>query len=260
VVIALLLGYIVVMGVPNLKWSLFDPVYNSTNVSMLPSIVNTCEMTVLSLLISAPLGIGAAIFLSEYVKQGRGFGGIVTTLIRLAAETLAGVPSIIYGLFGMLLFVTQLQFGYSLLSGVLTLSIMTLPLIMRTCEEALLAIPMALREGAFALGAGKVRTIFCVVLPSAAPGILAGIILSVGRIVGETAALIFTAGAFQPKLTSGLLEPARTLSVQMYTLSSEGLHNNEAFATALVLLVLVLIINSASMALTKVLVGGKQNG
>jgi phosphate transport system permease protein len=243
-IIALIL-YILVQGVPNLKPSLFSLEYNSDNSSLLPSLITTIYMVILSLVISVPLGVCTAIYLSEYTKTNNR----LVQAIRIAAETLAGIPSIIYGLFGMILFVTVLGFGYSLLSGVLTLGIMTLPLIIRTAEEAMIQVPQAMRDGAFALGASKLRTVFQIVLPSAVSGIVSGIILAVGRIVGETAALIFTAGAFQPKVPGSIFDPARSLSVHMYTLSQEGLHNDAAFASAVVLLVLVFLINTLSMSI-----------
>ena len=166
------------------------------------------------------------------------------------AETLSGIPSIVYGLFGMLFFVTALDWGYSLLSGALTLSIMILPLIMRTTEEALKTVPDSYREGSFGLGAGRLRTVFRVVLPSAVPGILAGVILAVGRIVGETAALIYTAGTVTD-MPKNLLSSGRTLAVHMYALSSEGLHTQQAYATAVILLAVVLLINTLSAFIAK---------
>ena len=165
-------------------------------------------------------------------------------IVRLTTETLAGIPSIVYGLFGYLIFVKTMQMGYSLLSGALTLAIMVLPTIMRTTEEALISVPLSFREGSFGLGAGKLRTIFCIILPSATSGILSGIILSIGRIVGETAALIYTAGTVTG--VAGLFSSGRTLSVHMYSLLSEGLYTDQAYATAVVLLVFVLTINYMS--------------
>ena len=195
-------------------------------------------MTLISLLIAAPLGIFAAIYLVEYAKKGNKIVGIV----RTTAETLSGIPSIVYGLFGMLFFVTTLKWGYSLLAGAFTLAIMILPLIMRTTEEALKAVPDTYREGSFGLGAGRLRTVFRIVLPSAVPGILSGIILAIGRIVGETAALIYTAGSVAV-IPESLLDSGRTLSVHMYVLSNEGLHTDQAYATAVILLIIVMLIN-----------------
>ena len=233
--------YIVVKGVPHLTPSLFAWEYNSENVSMLPSIINTLLLTALALIIATPLGIFAAIYMVEYAKAGNKIVGIV----RVTAETLSGIPSIVYGLFGMLFFVSTCKFGYSLLSGALTVAIMVLPTIMRTTEEALLAVPKNFREGSFGLGAGKLRTVFKVVLPSAVPGILSGIILATGRIVGETAALIYTAGTVA-KVPENVFSSVRTLSVHMYNLSKEGLNIDQAYATAVVLLVLVILINMLS--------------
>ena len=237
-VLIFLVAYILVRGVPYLSPSLFEWTYNSENVSILPSIINTLLMTVIALAVAIPFGIFTAIFLVEYAKKGNKF----VTIVRLTSETLSGIPSIVYGLFGMLFFVTYLNWGYSLLAGAATLSIMVLPLIMRTTEEALLAVPDSYREASFGLGAGKLRTVFKIVLPSAIPGILSGIILAIGRIVGETAALIYTAGTMAT-LPENVFSSTRTLSVHMYILSGEGLNINESYATAVVLLLLVLLIN-----------------
>lgn len=240
-VLGFIVVYIVVKGVPHLTPSLFAWEYNSENVSMLPSIINTLLLTALALIIATPLGIFAAIYMVEYAKAGNKIVGIV----RVTAETLSGIPSIVYGLFGMLFFVSTCKLGYSLLSGALTVAIMVLPTIMRTTEEALLAVPKNFREGSFGLGAGKLRTVFKVVLPSAVPGILSGIILATGRIVGETAALIYTAGTVA-KVPENVFSSVRTLSVHMYNLSKEGLNIDQAYATAVVLLVLVILINMLS--------------
>ncbi len=237
-VLGTLVGYILINGLPHLKPSLFAWTYNSDNVSMMPSIINTLVMTGISLLISVPFGMGAAIYLVEYAKKGNK----LVAIIRVTAETLSGIPSIIYGLFGMLFFVTTLGWGYSILAGAFTLAIMVLPVIIRTTEEALLAVPDSYREGSFGLGAGRLRTVFRIILPAAVPGILSGIILAIGRIVGETAALIYTAGTVAD-VSSSLFASGRTLSVHMYTLSREGLHINEAYATAVVLLLIVMGIN-----------------
>ena len=230
--------YILIKGVPYLRPELFSWTYDSNNVSMLPSIINTFLLTALSLVISVPLGIFAAIYMVEYAKKGNR----MVKFIRVTAETLSGIPSIVYGLFGMIFFVGVLKMQLSLLSGSLTVAIMVLPTIMRTTEEALLSVPQSYREGSFGLGAGKLRTVFRIVLPSAVPGILSGVILATGRIVGETAALIYTAGTMA-KVPNNLFASARTLSVHMYLLSNEGLHTNEAFATAVVLLVFIMLIN-----------------
>ena len=233
-----IVGYILMKGIPNLNLELFQLEYNSENVSMFPSIINTICMTVLSLVIAGPLGILAAVYLVEYAKKGNKLVGIV----RITAETLTGIPSIVYGLFGMLFFVTTLHWGFSMLAGAFTLAIMVLPVIMRTTEEALMSVPDMYREASFGLGAGKLRTIFVVILPSAVPGILSGVILSVGRIVGETAALMYTAGTVA-ELPKSIMSSTRTLSVHMYTLASEGLYIDQAYATAVVLLFIVLLIN-----------------
>lgn len=240
-VLLFLLGYILVTGIPHLKPSLFQWNYTSENVSMMPAILTTVETTALALLLAVPLGLFTAVYLNEYAKRGNK----LVNVIRITTETLSGIPSIVYGLFGMLFFVTRLHWGYSLLAGAMTLAIMILPLIMRTTEEALLAVPDSYREGSYGLGAGRLRTIFRVVLPSAMPGILSGVILGVGRIVGETAALIYTAGSVTG-VPDSLMSSGRTLAVHMYALLSEGLYTDEAYATAVVLLVLVFIINRLS--------------
>lgn len=238
--------YIVLKGVPNLKPELFSPVYTSENASMLPAIFNTLIVAVVTMLISVPIGVFSSVYLVEYAKPDSRF----SKLIGITAETLAGIPSIVYGLFGFIVFVSALNFGNSLLAGILTLAIMVLPVIMRTSQEALLAVPDAYRAGSYALGAGKLRTVFKVVLKSAMPSIMSGVILSVGRIVGETAALIYTAGTI-PKLAANLMHSGRTLSVHMYSLMSEGLYMDEAYAAAVVLLILVILINMVSNLLVK---------
>ena len=248
VVLLFLIAYILIKGVPNLKPSLFSWTYTTENASMLPSIVNTLIMTVLSLLIAVPLGIFSAIYLTEYAKKGNK----LVAVVRLTTETLSGIPSIVYGLFGSLFFVTYLKWSYSLAAGALTLAIMILPLVMRTTEEALKSVPDMYREGSFGLGAGKLRTVFCVVLPSAIPGILSGVILSIGRIVGETAALIYTAGSI-PQIPSSIMGSGATLAVHMYNLSKEGLYTDQAYAVAVVLLLLVLPINWVSSRIGSVL-------
>ena len=238
-VLLFLLAYILINGVPNLKPSLFSLEYNTENASLMPALINTVIMTLLSLVIAIPFGIFSAIFLVEYAKKGNRFVGI----IRLTTETLQGIPSIVYGLFGMLFFVTALGWGYSILAGAFTMSIMILPLIMRTTEEALKAVPDTYREGSFGLGAGKLRTIFRIVLPAAVPGIMAGVILAIGRIMGETAALMYTAGTV-PDIATTPMSSGRTLAVHMYNLSSEGLYMDQAYATAVILLVVVVAMNA----------------
>ena len=241
-----LIFYILVNGIPYIKPSLFSLHYTSENASVIPALINTVVMTLLSLLIAVPFGIFSAIFLVEYAGKGNKF----IEVIRLTTETLSGIPSIVYGLFGMLFFVNTLKWGFSVLAGAFTLSIMILPLIMRQTEEALKAVPDSYREGSFGLGAGKLRTVFRIVLPSAVPGILAGVILAIGRIVGETAALIYTAGTVA-QVPKNVLGSGRTLAIHMYMLSSEGLYMNLAYATAVILLVLVVAINTLSGVVAK---------
>ena len=229
-----LIVYIVVMGVPNIRLSMFAWKYTTENCSMLPSILNTLMMTVLTLVIAVPIGVFSAIYLVEYSNRGSKFQMTLVKIIRMTTETLQGIPSIVFGLFGFLAFAVTCKFSYSLL-----------PLIMRTTEEALLSVPDSYREGSFGLGAGRLRTIFRIILPSAVPGILAGIILAVGRIVGETAALMYTAGT-STDVCTGFLKPCRTLAVHMYQLLCEGKYMGAAYATAVVLLVMVILINALS--------------
>lgn len=245
-VLVYLVAYILIHGVPYLTPELFAWEYNSENVSMLPSILNTLFLTILALLIALPLGIGAAIYLAEYARKGSRLVG----LVRVTAETLSGIPSIIYGLFGMLFFVGALHWGRSLLAGAATLAIMVLPTVLRTTEEALLCVPDTYREGSFGLGAGRLRTVFRIVLPSAMPGILSGVILAIGKIVGETAALIYTAGTVAD-LVPNMMASGRTLAVHMYALSGEGLYFNQAYATGVVLLIIVLLINRLATLVAK---------
>ena len=258
-VILLMVGYILVTGIPNLTLDLFAWTFTTDNQSMMPALVNTVVMTLLTLVMAVPVGVCAAIYMVEYAKRGNK----LVKVVRLTAETLSGIPSIVYGLFGMMFFNILLGWGYSMLAGVVTLAIMILPLILRTTEEALHSVPDSYREGSFGLGAGKLRTVFRVILPPAMPGILSGVILSIGRIVGESAALIFTSGSGKDNLMLGksgnfladlfapLFQSTRTLSVHMYNLMSEGLHMKEAQATAVVLLVLVIAINAGSARLAK---------
>lgn len=248
-VLLYLVLHILVQGLPYINLSLFAWEYTTENASVTPAIVNTVVITLLSLLFAAPLGIFSAVYLVEYAKKKSRF----IEIIRITTVTLAGIPSIIYGLFGMLFFVINCGFGFSLLSGSLTLTIMILPLIIRTTEEALLSVPDIYREGSYGLGAGKLRTIFHIVLPAAVPGILAGIILSVGRIVGETAALVYTAGTVA-QLPSSVMGSGRSLAIHMFTLANEGLYMDQAYATAVILLLLVVFINCLSYYLAKKLV------
>lgn len=246
VVLGFLIVYILVNGIPYLNADMFAWKYTSDNCSMMPAIINTLIMTGLSLVISVPLGVFSAIYLVEYA----GKGNKITALVRVTTETLSGIPSIVYGLFGYLFFVTTLKWNLSIMAGAFTLAIMVLPSIMRTTEEAVLAVPDSFREGSFGLGAGKLRTVFRIILPSAIPGILSGIILATGRIVGETAALMYTAGTVAD-IPDSLFSSGRTLALHMYSLSREGLHTNQAYATAVVLLIMVLIINAAASLIAR---------
>lgn len=248
----LIIGYIIVKGFPNLSLSLFETQYTTDNVSMYPAIITTLIVVGLSLIIATPLGVGTGIYLIEYAKRG----SKVVEIIRITTETLSGIPSIIYGLFGMLFYVISLKLGFSIYAGVFTLSIMILPIIIRSTEEALLAINDELRFGSLALGAGKLRTTVHVVLPGAMPGILSGVILAIGRCVGETAALIYTLGT-ATAIPAGLGSSGRTLALHMYVLSTEGLHVKESFATGLILLLLTLAINTISTFLGNRMIGGK---
>ena len=236
-----IVGYILLKGIPFLRPELFSWTYNSENVSMLPALLNTILMAILALLIALPIGIGASVYLTEYAKSGNP----LVTVVRLATETLSGIPSVIYGLFGALFFVKFLNLGLSIIAGAATLSIMILPLIMRTTEEALLSVEDGYREGSFALGAGKLRTIFQVVLPSALPGIFSGVVLALGRVIGESAALIFTAGTVA-EVAKSLTSSGRTLAVHMYLISGEGIYVNQTYATAVILLIRVIVMNLLS--------------
>lgn len=240
-----IVGFILVNGIPHLTPTLFEWSYTSENVSLMPALISTLYMALFALLIAVPIGVSSAIYLVEYAKPGSRF----VRVVRVTTETLQGIPSIIYGLFGMLFFTTVLGWGLSLLSGACTLAIMVLPVVMRTAEEALIAVPASYRAGGFALGAGYLRTIFRCVLPSALPGIVGGVLLALGRCVGEVAALLFTAGTiaqipdFGGQGIFALFDSCRTLAIHMYVLASEGLHIDETYATAVVLLVLVTLLN-----------------
>ncbi len=238
--------HIVSNGIGHLKPSLFEFEYSSENVSMLPFIFNTVYLIGLSLLVALPLGIGCAIYLVEYASRGNR----LVKYVRITTETLSGIPSIIFGLFGLIFFNTTLGLGYSLLSGSLTVAIMILPLIIRSTEEALKSVPDSYREASFGIGAATLRTVFKVVLPSAIPGILSGVILSIGRIIGETAALIFTLG-MATKVITDVGSSGRTLAIHMYMLAGENLHVDESYATAVVLLVLVFALNTIASFVAK---------
>lgn len=242
----LIIGYIIGQGLSHIRPDMFEWTYTSENLSMMPAIITTLITVALSILIAAPIGVFTGFYLVEYAKKG----SKLVEAIRLSAETLAAIPSIVYGLFGMLFFVMRLNMGYSIMSGVLTVTIMILPLIIRATEEALLTVNDSLRQGSFGLGAGKLRTIFRVVLPSAMPGIVAGIILAIGRVVGETAALMYTLGTTS-NMPRNLWSSGRTLALHMYVLSSEGLHVQEAYATGVILLIVVIILNQISETLSK---------
>lgn len=245
-ILGFIIVYILVNGIPYLTPELFAWKYTSDNCSMMPAIINTLIITILALALAIPFGIFSAIYLVEYAKKGNK----ITAIVRITAETLTGIPSIVYGLFGYLFFVIALKWDYSILAGACTLAIMVLPVIMRTTEEALMSVPDSYREGSFGLGAGKLRTVFRIILPSAIPGILSGVILSIGRIVGETAALMYTAGSVT-EVAKSVFDSGRTLSVHMYSLSTEGLHINQSYATAVVLLFLVILINFVSGRIAK---------
>ncbi|MBP0983959.1 MAG: phosphate ABC transporter permease PstA [Oscillospiraceae bacterium] len=236
--------YILVNGVPHLSAEQFSWEYTTENLSMLPAIINTLLMTAMTLVLAVPIGIFAAVYLVEYAKRGNK----LVKVIRVTTETLSGIPSIVFGLFGFLMFNISLKWQFSILAGVITLAMMILPLIIRTTEEALLAVPDSYREGSFGLGAGKMRTVFRVILPTAVPGIMSGVILAIGRIVGESAALIFTSGSGHnlPSALIGSGSSTATLTVHMYILSNEGLHTDQAFASAVVLLAVTFVINLVS--------------
>jgi len=245
-----LLGYVLAKGVPNISWELLStkPSYLRGTVGILPDILNTLYMILTTLLFVLPLGVGAAIYLTEYAANKRLVG-----MIEYAAETLSGIPSIIYGLFGALFFCLFLDLDKSLLAGALTLVIMNLPTIMRTTQESLKTVPQSYREGAFGLGAGKWRVIRTVVLPNCVEGVLTGCILSVGRIVGESAALLFTAG-FAHTLTGffeGLFSSGATLTVALYVYATEDGNFEVAFAIAAILMILTLLINLSATLIGK---------
>ena len=244
--------YILYRGIPNITPQMFEAKYTSENASVFPAFINTLITIVVTLLIAVPIGIFSAVYMTEYAKRGNK----LVKVVRLMSETLSGIPSIVFGLFGYLFFVVACKFDYSLLAGSLTLAIMVLPTIMTTTEEALRSIPDSYREGSFGLGAGKLRTVFRVILPSAIPGILAGVILSIGRIIGETAALIYTAGSVA-KVPDSLMGSGRTLAVHMYVLFNEGLSMERAYGTAVILLLLVLAVNLLSNFVASTLIRKK---
>ena len=234
IVLLWILGYLFTKGIKHIQLA-----------EMLPAIVTTLYMVVMALLIAVPIGMGCAIYLHEYAKEGP-----FVRWVRFATDCLSAVPSILFGLFGMMFFVTQLRMGYSLLAGTLTVSMMILPTVVRTTEEALKTVPTSYREGSLALGASQFATIRKVVLPSAMPGILTGIVLSIGRIVGETAAIYLTAGMVF-RIPTNIMESGRTLSVHLYMLAKEGVSLEQAYGTSIVLLSVVLILNITTYIIGK---------
>lgn len=247
-ILAYILLFILVRGIPKINMEFLFGEYNSESLSAFSSIVTTVEMIVISLVIAVPVGVFCAIYLHEYSKRGNK----AVKVIRLAVDTLAGIPSIVYGLFGMIFFVNILGLRASVLSGVLTISIMILPVIISSSEEAIKSVPDMYREGSLGLGATRLRTVFSIVLPTAMPGILSGVILAIGRIVGETAALIFTSGTnVLENPTLDVMASQRTLAIHMYMLASEGLPHSKdmAFATGAILIIIVFLVNFAATKL-----------
>ena len=243
-----LLTYVFIKGIPNISWELIStkPSYLTDKIGILPDILNTVYIVVATLIIVLPLGVGAAVYLTEYAKNKK-----LVSIIEYAAETLSGIPSVIYGLVGMLLFSNN--FGTSLLAGALTLVIMNLPTVMRTTQESLKTVPQSYREGAFGLGAGKWRVIRTVVLPNCVDGIITGCILSIGRILGESATLLFTAG-FAHSLNgilTGITNPGATLTVALYVYAKEEGRFDVAFAIAAILMILTLLINLSATLVGK---------
>ena len=243
-----LMGYVLINGIPNISWELLStkPSYLTERIGILPDILNTLYIVLATLVIVLPLGVGAAIYLTEYAKNKK-----LVAMIEYAAETLSGIPSIIYGLVGMLLFSNN--FGTSLFAGALTLVIMNLPTVMRTTQESLKTVPQSYREGAFGLGAGKWRVIRTVVLPGCVDGVITGCILSVGRILGESAALLFTAGFAHALngIVEGLTSPGATLTVALYVYAKEEGEFGVAFAIAAILMILTLVINLSATLVGK---------
>ena len=240
-----LMGYVLIKGIPNISWELLStsPSYLSDRIGILPDLMNTLYIVLATIVIVLPLGVGAAIYLTEYAKNKK-----LVAVMEYAAETLSGIPSIIYGLVGMLVFCEVLGMGTSLLAGALTLAIMNLPTILRTTQESLKTVPQSYREGAFGLGAGKWRVVRTVVLPGCIDGIVTGCILSAGRILGESAALLFTAGFAHTlnKFIVGLASPGATLTVALYAYAKEEGEFDVAFAIAAILMILTLLINLAA--------------
>lgn len=240
-----IIAFIAVKGLPQLSWRFLT--HNIEDMGraggIFPTIVATLYLTAIALAVASPLGVGSAIYLTEYTREGW-----LTRIIRFGAECLAGVPSIILGLFGFVLFVLKLQFGWSMLSGGLSLAIMILPTIIRTSEEAIKAVPQEYRDVCYSLGLGKWQTITRIVLPCALPGIMTGIVLSVGRSIGETAVVLFTAGA-SLRLPTSLFDSGRSMAVHFYILAREGLSMPNAYGTAAILIISILLINITAYSL-----------
>ncbi|MEA4889703.1 MAG: phosphate ABC transporter permease PstA [Clostridiaceae bacterium] len=248
-ILFLILGYILINGVPHITWRfLSEPYFESTDQKgILPMIINTFYLVFLTLLIATPIGLGTAIYLTQYARQGK-----IVRAIRFATETLAGIPSILYGLFGFALFVSFLHLSYSILAGALTLAIMVLPTMIRITEESLRAVPKQYKEGALALGSGKLRVVFNMILPCAMPGVLTAIVLSMGRIVGESAALLFTSGLvthMPENFLTHILSSGRTLTLHLYQLAMRGESLDQTFATGSVLLIIVFLLNRLAQLL-----------
>lgn len=243
--LAFIVAFILKRGLPVISWDFLtrNPVEMGKEGGIFPTIVGTVALTLLAIVIATPIGVGTAIFLTEYTTEGR-----LTRIIRFGSECLAGIPSIIFGLFGFILFVTKMKMGWSILSGGLTLTFMVLPTIIRTSEEAIRFVPKAYREVSLSLGGTKWQTVFRVVLPAALPGIATGIILSIGRCIGETAAVIFTAGSAL-RLPTSLFSSSRTMSVHFYILAREGISMSQAYGTAAVLIISILLINVVTYSL-----------
>jgi phosphate transport system permease protein len=241
-VLVFIIFFILRKGLPalSLEFLTKNPVDMGKGGGIFSTVIGTIVLTALAILIATPLGVGTAIYLTEYTWENA-----VTRVIRFGAECLAGIPSIIFGLFGFILFVTKLGFGWSILSGGLTLAFMILPTIIRTSEEAIKSVPAAYRQVSFSLGGTKWQTVTRVVLPSALPGIVTGIILSVGRSIGETAAVIFTAGSAL-RLPTSLFSSSRTMAVHFYILAREGISMSRAYGTAAVLIIAILAVNIAT--------------
>lgn len=245
VLVLLLIGYVLARGLPNITWELLStkPSYLAGRIGILPDILNTLYLVAATLIVVLPLGVGAAVYLTEYASNKK-----IVSVIEYAAETLSGIPSIIYGLVGMLIFCQFLNLKTSILAGSLTLAIMNLPTILRTTQESLKTVPQSYREGAFGLGAGKWRVIRTVVLPGCVDGVITGCILAVGRIIGESAALLFTAGfAHALNGLAGLFAPGASLTVALYVYAKEQGEFEVAFAIAAILMILTVVINLAAV-------------